>query len=227
VTLVDEAGAGHRQRLRERLLNGGSDGFLDYELLEYLLGLAIPRRDTKPLAKSLLAEFGDLPALLAAAPAELARVAGLGEGAVAALKFVNAVAVRSAQAAVLRRPVLANMDKVISYLHTRMAHALTEEFRVLFLNNRNILIRDETLGDGTINQAPVYPREVIKRALELGASAIVLVHNHPSGDPSPSREDVAMTRTVADAGKLLGIALHDHLIMARSGHASLRALGLL
>lgn len=213
--------------MRERLLSGGGDAFLDYELLEYVLTLAIPRRDTKPLAKRLLAEFGDLPTLLAASPAELARVEGLGQGAAAALKFVEACAVRALQRGALQRPVLANMDSVIDYLHARMAHELTEEFRVLFLNNRNILIRDEAFGEGTVNQAPVYPREIVKRALELQASALILVHNHPSGDPTPSRADIQITRTIADAAKPLGIAVHDHIVIARTNHASLRAQGLI
>lgn len=213
--------------MRERLIAGGGDAFLDYELLEYVLTLAIPRRDTKPLAKKLLEEFGDLPTLLAASPKELDRVEGLGEGAVAALKFVEACAVRSLQRKALARPLLANFDAVVDYLHARLAHELTEEFRVLFLNARNILIRDEALGTGTVNQAPVYPREIVKRALELQASAIILVHNHPSGDPTPSRDDVQMTRNVVEAAKPVGIAVHDHLVIARSSHASLRALGLM
>ena len=213
--------------MRERLLAGGGDAFLDYELLEYVLTLAIPRRDTKPLAKKLLDEFGDLPTLLAASPKELERVEGLGEGAVAALKFVEACAVRALQRKALARPVLANFDAVVDYLHARLAHELTEQFRVLFLNNRNILIRDEAMGEGTVNQAPVYPREIVKRALELQASAIILVHNHPSGDPAPSRDDIQMTRAIVDAAKPVGIAVHDHLVIARSSHASLRALGLM
>lgn len=213
--------------MRERLLSAGGDAFLDYELLEYILGLAIPRRDTKPLAKRLLDEFGDLPGVLAAAPAELSRIEGLGEGAAAALKFVEACAVRAAQTAALNRPVLANMPAVTAYLHTRLAHRATEEFRVLFLNNRNVLIRDEALGEGTVNAAPVYPREIVKRALELNASAIILVHNHPSGDPTPSRDDIVMTRTVADAARPLGLAVHDHIVIARSGARSFREAGLL
>lgn len=192
-----------------------------------MLTLAIPRRDTKPLAKRLLAEFGDLPALLAASPAELARVDGLGEGAAAALKFVEACAVRALQRRALGRPVLTNLDAVVDYLHARLAHELTEEFRVLFLDNRNILIRDEGFGEGTVNQAPAYPREIVKRALELQASAVILVHNHPSGDPTPSREDIQLTKAIADAARPLGIAVHDHLVIARQGHASLRAQGLI
>jgi DNA repair protein RadC len=219
--------AGHRERLRARLLAGGGDGFHDYELLEYLLGLAIPRRDTKPLAKQLLAEFGSLPVLLAATPLELKRVDGLGEGAIAALKFVEAVSLRSLRAAALDRPVLSGWQALTDYLHATMAHRVTEEFRVIFLNNRNIMIRDEAMGQGTVNQAPVYPREIVKRALELGASGLVLVHNHPSGDPQPSRDDIVMTKAVIDAGRHLGLSVHDHVIIGRGGHVSLRSQGLI
>ncbi len=219
--------SGHRERLRERLLEGGGDAFLDYELLEYILALAIPRRDTKPLAKRLLAEFGSFPAVLSASPAELARVEGLSAGGAAALKFVEAAALRSLRAAALDRPVLSGWQALTDYLHAAMAHRVTEEFRVIFLNNRNILIRDEAMGSGTVNAAPVYPREIVKRALELGASGVILVHNHPSGDPQPSREDIAMTKAVVEAGRHLGLAVHDHVVVGRSGHASFRALGLL
>jgi DNA repair protein RadC len=219
--------AGHRGRMRARLLEGGGEAFLDYELLEYVLGLAIPRRDTKPLAKRLLAEFGSFPAILAASPAELARVEGLTEGAVAALKFVEAASLRSLQAAVMNRPVLSGWQALTDYLHAAMAHRVTEEFRVIFLNNRNIMIRDEAMASGTVNAAAVYPREIIKRALELGASAVVLVHNHPSGDPSPSRDDITMTKAIIEAGKHMGVAVHDHVVIGKSGHASFRALGLL
>jgi len=213
--------------MRARLLEGGGDAFLDYELLEYVLGLAIPRRDTKPIAKRLLAEFGSMPAVLAASPAELARVEGLSEGAAAAMKFVEAAALRSLRAAALDRPVLSGWQALTDYLHAAMAHRMTEEFRVIFLNNRNMLIRDEAMGSGTVNAAPVYPREIVKRALELGASAVVLVHNHPSGDPSPSRDDIAMTKAVVEAGRHLGLSVHDHVVVGRGGHASFRALGLL
>lgn len=219
--------AGHRERLRARLLAGGGDGFHDYELLEYLLGLAIPRRDTKPLAKRLLDEFGGLPALLAASPAELARLDGLGPGAVAAIKFVEAVSLRSLRAAALDRPVLSGWQALTDYLHASMAHRTTEEFRVIFLNNRNVMMRDEAMGQGTINAAPVYPREIVKRALELGATSLVLVHNHPSGDPQPSRDDIQMTRAIIEAGRHLGLGLHDHVIIGRGGHVSMRAQGLI
>ncbi|OYU15938.1 MAG: hypothetical protein CFE37_02535 [Alphaproteobacteria bacterium PA4] len=219
--------AGHRERLRARLLAGGGDGFHDYELLEYLLGLAIPRRDTKPLAKRLLAEFGTLPVLLAAAPAELARVEGLGEGTAAAIKFVEAVALRSLRTAALDRPVLSGWQALTDYLHAAMAHRTTEAFRVIFLNNRNVMIRDEVMGEGTINSAPVYPREIVKRALELGAAGLILVHNHPSGDPQPSRDDIMMTKAVVEAGRHLGLAVHDHVIIGVGGHVSMRAQGLI
>lgn len=213
--------------MRARLIEGGGDAFLDYELLEYILGLAIPRRDTKPLAKRLLIEFGSFPAVLAASAAELARVEGLSSGGAAALKFVEAASLRSLRAAALDRPVLAGWQALTDYLHAAMAHRVTEEFRVIFLNNRNIIIRDEAMGTGTVNAAPVYPREIVKRALELGASGMILVHNHPSGDPSPSRDDIAMTKSVIEAGRHLGLAVHDHVVVGRTGHASFRALGLI
>ena len=218
---------GHRERLRARLLEGGGDAFLDYELLEYILGLAIPRRDTKPLAKRLIAEFGSFPAVLAASPAELARVDGLSAGGAAAVKFIEAAALRSLQAKALDRPVLAGWQALTDYLHAAMAHRVTEEFRVIFLNNRNIMIRDEAMGSGTVNAAPVYPREIVKRALELGASGLILVHNHPSGDPAPSRDDIAMTKAIIEAGRHLGLAVHDHVVIGCTGHTSFRALGLL
>ncbi len=219
--------AGHRERLRARLLEGGGDAFLDYELVEYLLGLAIPRRDTKPLAKRLIAEFGNLPRLLAASADELRRVEGMTEGGAAALKFVEATAARSLRTRMLDQPVLSGWQALLDYLHASMAHRVTEEFRVIFLNNRNIVVRDEAMGMGTINAASVYPREVVKRALELGASAVVLVHNHPSGDPAPSRDDIQMTKAIVEAGRPLGLAVHDHVVIGTTGHASFRALGLL
>ena len=219
--------AGHRERLRRRLIEGGGDGFHDYELLEYILGLAIPRRDTKPLAKRLLAEFGSFPALLSASPSELSRVEGLSEGAVAALKFIEAASLRSLRTAALNRPVLAGWQALTDYLHAAMAHRVTEEFRVVFLNSRNVLLRDEAMGSGTVNAAPVYPREIIKRALELGASGVILVHNHPSGDPNPSRDDIVMTKAVIEAGRHLSLVVHDHVVIGKTGHVSFRALGLL
>jgi DNA repair protein RadC len=217
---------GHRARLRARLIAGGGDAFHDYELLEYVLALVTPRRDTKPLAKRLIAEFATLSGVLAATPAELARIDGLGETGIAALKFVQATAVRALRDDVVGRPVLSSWQAVLDYLHADMAHAGVERFRVLFLDNKNVLIRSELMAEGTVNQTPVYVREVMKRALELQASAIVLAHNHPSGDPQPSRDDVAITAQLAAAGKPLGITLHDHVVIGRRGHASLKALGL-
>ena len=219
--------AGHRDRMRQRLLEGGADGFHDYELLEYVLALAIPRQDVKPLAKELLTQFGDLPTLLAASPGELTRIKGVGESVAAALKFVEALSIRQLQRRALEKPLLSNFDAVTDYLHARLAHELTEEFRVLFLDNKNRLIRDEKFGEGTVNQAPAYPREIVKRAIELQASAVILVHNHPSGDPTPSRDDIQLTRAIADAARPLGIQVHDHLVIARTGHRSLRADGLI
>jgi DNA repair protein RadC len=219
--------AGHRERLRARLLSGGGDGFADYELLEYLLALAIPRQDTKPLAKRLISEFGSLAALIAATPEELKRVEGLGDGTAAAIKFVEAVMLRALRTKALDRPVLSGWQALLDYLHAGMAQRTTEQFRVIFLNNRNIMIRDEVMNDGTINAAPVYPREIVKRALELGAAALVLVHNHPSGDPQPSRDDIQMTRAIMEAGKHLGLSVHDHVIIGAGGHVSMRSAGLI
>jgi len=210
--------------MRERLLSRGGEAFLDHELLEHVLGLAIPRRDTKPLAKQLVAEFGSFAGAISA---ELARVEGLGDGGAAALKFVAAAAVRQLRAQVTGRPVLASWQAVNDYLTADMAHGLIERFRVLFLNSKNVLIRDEVLGVGTVNQTPVYVREVMKRALELGATAIVLVHNHPSGDPKSSRDDIRLTEEIVRAGKPLGIALHDHVVIGSRGHASFAGMGLL
>lgn len=218
---------GHRARLRQRLVGQGGDSLHDYELIEYLLALAIPRRDTKPLAKALLAEFGGIGALMAAPADELMRVKGMGETTIAAIKIVQATALRMLRTQTARRPVIGNWQALIDYLHADMAHHLIERVRVLHLNTRNMLIRDELMGEGSIDQAPVYIREVIRRALALGSAAIILVHNHPSGDPSPSRADIDVTRAIAEAGKRLGIAVHDHLIIGTSGHVSLRAQGLI
>jgi DNA repair protein RadC len=217
---------GHRQRLRERFLADGGDGFQDYELLEFLLTLAIPRRDTKPLAKALIERFGSFAEVIAASPEALAEF-DVSETAIASLKIVDAAAIRMMQRKAIDRPVLSSWQKVLDYCHAAMARRPNEHFRVLFLDRKNKLIKDEVQQTGTVNHAPVYPREVMKRALELGASAIIMVHNHPSGDPSPSAADVAMTHEVRDVGAKLGVTLHDHLIIGREGHASLKALGLI
>jgi DNA repair protein RadC len=217
---------GHRARLRQRLARGG-EALLDHELIEYLLALAIPRRDTKPLAYALLREFGGIGGVLTAHGEALARVGGMGETSIAAIKIAHAAAIRLLQADVAARPVLANWQALLDYLRADMAHHAIERFRVLHLNTKNMLVRDEVMSEGSIDQAAVYVREVIRRALEIGSAAIILVHNHPSGDPAPSRADIEITRTIAEAGKKLGIAVHDHIVMGTSGHTSLRAQGLI
>lgn len=226
-TIATDSGAGHRARLRQRLFEGGSDALLDHEVIEYLLATAIPRRDTKPIAKALLAEFGGIGGVFAADPQSLSRVDGVGEGAVAAIKIAHAAALRLLRSNIAARPVLASWQALLDYLRADMAHIAIERVRVLHLNSRNMLIRDEVMSEGSIDEAAVHIREVIRRAIDLGSSAIILVHNHPSGDPSPSRQDIALTRDIAEAGKLLGIAVHDHIIIGTNGHVSLRAQGLM
>jgi len=217
---------GHRGRLRQRLL-ADADGLLDHELIEYLLALAIPRRDTKPLAHALLREFGGIAGLLTAAPEELVRVKGMGDTSVAALKIAQATALRLLRAEVAAKPVLSNWQAVLDYLRADMAHHGNERVRVLHLNTRNMLIRDELMNEGSIDEAPVYVREVIRRAIDLKSASIILVHNHPSGDPSPSRADIDLTRAVVEAGKKMGIAVHDHIIVGTHGFVSLRGQGLI
>ena len=219
--------SGHRARLRQRLFEGGPDALRDHELIEYLLALAIPRRDTKPLAKALLAEFGGIAGLLTADAEALARVPGMGETSAAAIKTAHAAALRLLRAQVAERPLLANWQALLDYLRADMAHHAIERVRVLHMNSRNMLIRDELMAEGSIDEAADYVREVIRRAIDLGSSAIILVHNHPSGDPAPSRADIDLTRQVAEAGKRLNITLHDHIIMGAEGHSSLRAMGLI
>jgi len=218
--------SGHRARLRKRLIEQGPEALLDHELIEYLLALAIPRRDTKPLARALLAEHGGLGALLAADGETLAR-SGISEGAVAALKIAEAAALRLLRSKVSEKPVLNSWQALIDYLHADMAHRMIERVRVLHLNSRNVLIRDELVAEGSIDQAAVYVREIIRRAIDFGSAAIILVHNHPSGDPSPSKQDIALTREVVQAGKPLGISVHDHIVIGLKGHSSMRAMGLL
>lgn len=220
--------SGHRDRLRERFISGGSDALPDYELLELLLFMAVPRRDTKQIAKNLLKEFdGNFADLIAAPPERLRKIGGISENTVIALKVVEAAAQRLAQAKVLGRSAISSWDALLDYCSARMARTPIEEFRVLFLDRKNMLIADEPQARGTVDHAPVYPREVVKRALELGASALILVHNHPSGDPTPSRSDIVMTRQIADAAKALNIEVHDHLVIGRGNHASFKALGLI
>ncbi|MES2339757.1 MAG: DNA repair protein RadC [Pseudomonadota bacterium] len=223
---ADDA-VGHRARLRARLLEQGGEALQDYELVEYLLALAIPRRDTKPLAKALLREFGGIAGLLTADAAALSRVKGMGDTSAAAIKIAHAAALRLLRTETVAKPVLANWQALLDYLRADMAHHQIERVRVLHMNSRNQLIRDEVMNEGSIDEAPVYAREVIRRAIDLGSAAIILVHNHPSGDASPSRADIEITRAIADAGKRLNIALHDHIIVARGGHTSLRAQGLI
>jgi DNA repair protein RadC len=219
--------AGHRARVRQRLVEGGGDALLDHELIEYLLGLAIPRRDTKPIAKRLLKEFGGIGGLLSADAEAIQRNGGVGEGAAAALKIVQATALRLLREAVREAPVLSSWQALLDYLRADMGFMATERVRILHLNTRNMLIRDEVMAEGSIDQAAVSVREVIRRAIDLGSAAIILVHNHPSGDPSPSRADIALTRTIIDAGKPLGIGVHDHIIIGMNGHVSMRAQGLI
>ena len=216
---------GHRARLRERFLQG-ADALPDYELLELLLMQAMPRRDMKPLAKELLRRFGTFQRVISAEPAELLAVTGIGEAALVMLKSVQAAALRLARAEAMERPVISSWQKVLDYCRASMAYGKTEQFRLLFLDRKNALIADEVQQRGTVDHTPLYPREVVKRALELGASAIILVHNHPSGDPTPSKADIAMTREVVEAALKLGISVHDHIIIGASGHASLKSLGL-
>ena len=218
---------GHRARLRERFLSGGGDALADYELLELLLFQAIPRQDTKPVAKALMHRFGTYAAVLRAETAELGAVEGVGEAAVVALKTVAVAAGRLAREEVIDLPVLSSWDRVVDYLRVQMAHQKTESFRILFLDTKNRLIADEEQQRGTVNHTPLYPREVMKRALDLAASAVILVHNHPSGDPSPSKADIDLTREVRDLGAGMGVVVHDHVIVARSGHSSFRSMGLL
>lgn len=219
--------AGHRARLRQRLAKGGGDALLDHELIEYMLALAIPRRDTKPLAKQLLREFGGIAGVLTADWESLSRVPGMGETSIAAIKVPQAAALRLLKSQMSERPILSSWQALLDYLRADMAHQLIERVRVLHLNARNMLIRDELMHEGSVDQAAIYTREVIKRALELGSTGLILVHNHPSGVPEPSRQDIDVTRQIFDAGKRLGIVVHDHIIIGSEGHSSLRAMGLM
>lgn len=219
--------ADHRARLRSRFTEGGAAAMPDYELLELVLFRAIPRQDVKPLARRLLDTFGDFNRVITATPARLQMVKGAGPTVVLELKLVEAAAQRMMRARVIQKPLLSSWDALLDYCHTTMAHRETEQFRVLFLDRKNVLIADEEQGKGTVDHVPVYPREVVKRALELNASALILVHNHPSGDPTPSEADLSMTRQVQDACAALGLTLHDHLIIGKSRELSFRAQGYL
>jgi len=218
---------GHRERLRRRVLDRGVDSLSDLEVLEYLLFGARPRGDTKPLAKVLIKRFGSLAGVLGASIEELDGVEGLSEASIAALKIIPEAARRLALEEASERPVIASWDKLLAYCRIAMSHEKVEQFRLLFLDKKNRLIADELQQKGTVDHTPVYPREVIKRALELGASALILVHNHPSGDATPSQADIEMTREVQEAAAKLGITVHDHIVIGKSGHNSFKSLGLL
>jgi DNA repair protein RadC len=218
---------GHRERLRRRFREAGADALPDYELLELILFRAAPRRDTKPLAKALIARFGTFAEALNAPEELLREVPGIGEAAVTEIKLVRAAVLRLMRGEVLERPVLSSWAQVLDYCRASMGFASKEQFRILFLDKRNQIIADEVQQTGTVDHTPVYVREVVKRALELSATAIVLVHNHPSGDPTPSRADIEMTRQIVAAAKPLGVLVHDHIIVGKQGHASLRGLGLI
>jgi DNA repair protein RadC len=218
---------GHRRRLRQRFLAAGSEAISDYEMLELILFRAIPQRDVKPLAKELLATFGSFSEVIAAPAERLNEVDGLGEAAIAELKIVQAAANRLVRGEVKARQVLSSWSHVLDYCRAAMAFESKEHFRILFLDKGNHLIADEQHQTGTVDHTPVYPREVVKRALELSATAVILVHNHPSGDPTPSRADIDMTRAIVEVARPLGIAVHDHLIVGKDGHASLKALKLM
>ncbi len=219
--------ADHRKRLRERFLLGGAAAMPDYELLELILFRAIPRQDVKPLTRHLLEVFGDFNRVLSAPASRLSEVKGVGDAVITELKIVEAAAQRLARSRILQRHVISSWDAVLDYCHTTMAHRDTEQFRVLFLDRKNVLVADEAQAQGTVDHVPVYPREVVKRALELNASALILVHNHPSGDPTPSEADIAMTRQVQIAAEALGLTLHDHLVIGKSRELSFRSAGLL
>jgi len=218
---------GHRDRLRTRFREAGPGAVSDYELLELILFRAIPQRDVKPLAKELVAKFGSFPEVIAAPPGRLAELKGVGEAVITELKIVHAAASRLARGQVKKRPVLSSWSSVIDYCRTTMAFAEKEQFRILFLDKRNQLIVDELQQVGTVDHTPVYPREVVKRALELSATALVLVHNHPSGDPTPSHAYIQMTQTIIDVARPLGIAVHDHIVVGKEGHASFKSLQLI
>ena len=219
--------AGHRERLRQRFMRAGGEALADYELLELVLFRAIPRRDCKPLAKELIARFGSFAEVISAPAKLLGEVPGVGRAVIAELKIVRAAALRLSGEQARRKTVFHGWSDLLDYCRAAMAYAEKEQFRILFLDRKNRLIADEVQQTGTIDHTPVYPREVVKRALELSAASIILAHNHPSGDPTPSRADIAMTRQIIEAAKPLGISVHDHVIIARDGHASMRGLNLI
>jgi DNA repair protein RadC len=217
---------GHRDRLRKRFREGGAEALPDYELMELILFRAIPRRDVKPMAKEILARFGSFAEAVAASPERLMEIEGVSDAVVTEIKIVQAASLRTSQSEVKKRPVLAAMSTVLSYLRSAMAFEDREQFRILFLDRRNRLISDEIQTRGTVDHTPVYTREVVKRALELSASAVILAHNHPSGDPTPSKADIDMTKQIVDVATKLGVTVHDHIILGRDGHLSMRSTGI-
>lgn len=219
--------AGHRKRLRARFMAAGGAALPDYEMLELVLFRAMPRQDVKPLARKLLETFGDFSRVISAPATRLAQVHGVGASVICELKVIEAAAQHLSRAKVIHRPVIGSWDALLDYCHTVMTHRDTEQFRVLYLDRKNVLIADEAQAEGTVDHVPVYPREVVKRALELNASALLLVHNHPSGDPTPSQADLAMTQQIEQAAASLGITLHDHLVIGKSREVSFRASGYL
>lgn len=219
--------AGHRARLREKLLNRGGDALADYELMELILSIAIPRRDVKPLAKKLIARFGTFAEVINADLRQLEEVSGLGETSIAVLKTMQAATIRVTKDKVTKQPILSGWTALIDYLKASMAYREREVFRVLYLDQKNVLIADEVVNEGTINHATVYPREIMRVALQLSATSIILCHNHPSGDPTPSRQDIATTRDIIDVGRKLGVKVHDHVIIGKAGEKSLKNMGLM
>ncbi|MEM6637708.1 MAG: DNA repair protein RadC [Pseudomonadota bacterium] len=217
----------HRKRLRERFMAGGATAIPDYELLELVLFRAMPRQDVKPLARALLDAFGDFNRVISAEPERLGDVKGVGAAIVTELKIVEAAAHRLARSKVMQQHVLSSWGALLDYCHTTMAHRAIEQFRVLYLDRKNVLVADEEQAQGTVDHVPVYPREVVKRALELNASALIIVHNHPSGDPTPSEEDIVMTGKIRDAAEALGVVLHDHIVIGQDAELSFRSSGYL
>ena len=225
-TPIETSSSGHRSRLRKRLFEGGEKALLDHELVEYLLALAIPRRDTKPLAKELLAKFGGIGQLLSASAETLERE-GLSESVIGALKIAQATALRLLESRTEAAPILSSWEALCDYLHAAMAHSRTEQVRVLFLNSKNMLIANEAMWEGSVDEASVHVREIIARAIQLGATALIIVHNHPSGDPTPSQQDVRITQDLVEAARHMKINVHDHVIVGASGRTSMRAMGLI
>ena len=219
---------GHRERLRKRLFEGGPDALLDYELVEYLLGLAIPRRDTKQLAKQVLRAFdNDFARLMSADAATIARAGGISESAAAALKIAQSAANRLLETRISNQPILSSWQALLDYLRVDMAYEPVERVRILYLNSKNLLIANEKMWEGSIDESAVYIRDVIAKALKLHATALIIVHNHPSGDPAPSQQDIRLTRDLIEAARHLKLQVHDHVIVAANGHASLKGMGLI